>query len=1189
MASNPATASTGDTSPTGADVKANSSDAASSTYKAAELRYRTRFNIPANVPLDPEKVKMLCSVDDGPVIYDSDSDSDSDSDYEAESEEEDDQKSQTEPFDTAPATVESSEQVVSLLPMAGEDTVPDEARLVRIQNPSAKSEDWKKVTTSHKFRCKIKISESSTPCTNTPWLPTDQSKNDTVGMTVSIKSSDLAPQLSISLEFYRKGETAIANEVLTPRHSGSIDFSFGRVYKDASDRSREPNQIMNLQVKYGPSHNSAILEFDTTGATANNLKCISDFSEPHLHPLVKRMRPREDEVNLCKKLVSLTTGKAYHVMIMIDTGAKDFEAHKTGSRNTIDDFFAILPHKDNITADPTFHSSVKHAMIVPPYNQYRNACYKPRAQYGLMPAPSTVYDKHHPCLPMPMLPFYRDADEACIVLGNSVHTQFVEQQSILEAVERNAHKVKLLTMGDMVLIAITWTKRPRANLSSDERITYPLGTIIDFTIHKTTTLKAASDEVDPYLAKGHIIGNSFGILCDVLVMVLNKRAGDFIGMTAPLASAKIATSYYAALACKIDQHSCATMINAVVTTYARESLVTQQWSALLNDGAKLPTSEYLAHIECSQREWCAAYELLMNPRGGKPWTSKQIDFIELFLKAPGGIALATGPGGAGKTELILQLTAFCLRTGINVVITGMKHSTLDFIVKKFAEMFPDLPSPLRAYTDSLEGLLEHETVWGARDESEMRNLEMVRAGIEEQKSKRVSLRMTHSIQHRVLEYSKKLKMPKMVKRIPTGATDGAPVYKDEIEYDYRELFRESLAALPEHPRSDTEFWTDERLRKFKYVYAALRAEIIQGAPFLVGTMLILNDEEISQNWSQKKKSARFDDEAQACSEPSSLVGAALPKWSRNVKVWAMLGDLKQSGVTCLTGQGPDNTVDPFHAQSRISLFARLEKAGHPVVHLDTQCRLPTVFLIPLNELHYDMQVTTSTALDRDLTENRTLMGEIAGRSTKEIANQNDAQKRMLLVEVNSPTMRARDSPSRANPGFAAYVVEVVLPILRKHFGRRLKKKVMLVVPYAKQKELYLRHFFKLRSNGWAQNELPALYTINAAHGHEADFVIFDIVNDTREGFLSDPQRMCVAASRAKKQMLWITGDLSEVKTDKTIKYYRDINAGDTIKEVAIYRPLLHWKKYFESKKCTHQATPPDFEVPGDLAFYGDDF
>jgi hypothetical protein len=67
--------------------------------------------------------------------------------------------------------------------------------------------------------------------------------------------------------------------------------------------------------------------------------------------------------------------------------------------------------------DDEHPSTVKHAMTVPPYSQYRNANNKPRVQHGQMPAPSAVYDKHHHCLPMPMLPVYRDADEACIVLG----------------------------------------------------------------------------------------------------------------------------------------------------------------------------------------------------------------------------------------------------------------------------------------------------------------------------------------------------------------------------------------------------------------------------------------------------------------------------------------------------------------------------------------------------------------------------------------------------------------------------------------------------------------------------------------------------------------------------------------------------------------------------------------------------
>jgi hypothetical protein len=104
------------------------------------------------------------------------------------------------------------------------------------------------------------------------------------------------------------------------------------------------------------------------------------------------------------------------------------------------------------------------------------------------------------------------------------------------------------------------------------------------------------------------------------------------------------------------------------------------------------------------------------------------------------------------------------------------------------------------------------------------------------------------------------------------------------------------------------------------------------------------------------------------------------------------GDLEQSGVISLTGQGPTSTVDTFHEQSRHSLF-----------------------FTPWNQLHYDMQITTAAHLEKALTENLTRMGEIAGRSSKEIVSQTDAQRRMLLVEVDSPTMKAKDSPSRAKP------------------------------------------------------------------------------------------------------------------------------------------------------------------------------
>jgi hypothetical protein len=93
---------------------------------------------------------------------------------------------------------------------------------------------------------------------------------------------------------------------------------------------------------------------------------------------------------------------------------------------------------------------------------------------------------------------------------------------------------------------------------------------------------------------------------------------------------------------------------------------------------------------------------------------------------------------------------------------------------------------------------------------------------------------------------------------------------------------------------------------------------------------------------------------------------------------------RHSGVISLPGQGPKSTVDTFHEQSCISLFLSLVKAGHRIVHLNLQCRQPSVFFTPLNQLHYDIQITTAARLKKSLTENLTVISEIAGRSSKEI-------------------------------------------------------------------------------------------------------------------------------------------------------------------------------------------------------------
>ena len=51
--------------------------------------------------------------------------------------------------------------------------------------------------------------------------------------------------------------------------------------------------------------------------------------------------------------------------------------------------------------------------------------------------------------------------------------------------------------------------------------------------------------------------------------------------------------------------------------------------------------------------------------------------------------------------------------------------------------------------------------------------------------------------------------------------DGAAVYEDETDYDYRQLFRDSFAALPEAIPSGKKLWSDRSSHRCRYVYAAL--------------------------------------------------------------------------------------------------------------------------------------------------------------------------------------------------------------------------------------------------------------------------------------------------------------------------------------------------------------------------------
>ncbi|THZ94306.1 hypothetical protein D6C82_08374 [Aureobasidium pullulans] len=106
----------------------------------------------------------------------------------------------------------------------------------------------------------------------------DTNTDSGVSLTFSIESANgCAPRIRLTLELRRPEHALNSRSQQVPVHSGSIDLAFGHIFKKSNDESTTPNQIFNLKVDYAQEHSNAIISFDTTGATANNLKCLIVF------------------------------------------------------------------------------------------------------------------------------------------------------------------------------------------------------------------------------------------------------------------------------------------------------------------------------------------------------------------------------------------------------------------------------------------------------------------------------------------------------------------------------------------------------------------------------------------------------------------------------------------------------------------------------------------------------------------------------------------------------------------------------------------------------------------------------------------------------------------------------------------------------------------------------------------------
>jgi hypothetical protein len=120
----------------------------------------------------------------------------------------------------------------------------------------------------------------------------------------------------------------------------------------------------------------------------------------------------------------------------------------------------------------------------------------------------------------------------------------------------------------------------------------------------------------------------------------------------------------------------------------------------------------------------------------------------------------------------------------------------------------------------------------------------------------------------------------------------------------------------------------------------------------------------------------------------------------------------------------------------------------------------------------------------------------------------------LLVHMRNCGPEAYEGTSAWNPAHHVWVMARVRELLNdSQFAVGDKPGTILIIsPYKKAFKEYQKAVKNLPA--WAQKRVEAR-TVDVVQGHEADFVFLDLVKDRSTKFLDNPNRLCVAITRAR--------------------------------------------------------------------------
>lgn len=1042
------------------------------------------------------------------------------------------------------------------IPRFGTNEIQEDDKLVVLKVPKSNDVAWNDARPAYRQRAVFYVTTDS----GERFGPFPDVDNRGGYAFVEIDNLVLAPQLRLVVWMSRTGE------ISEPTETFGANFAFCPIKVPGQDDLR--HEISDVTVEKN-ADGKLVVNFTTEGCRLTNVYAFTDFDQHNLHKRSKLKTREYDILSILRRLGLLKSGSESRVTLEVSETDEAPQEKKKRKRTAMDDL-----------ADALFSASSCKIS----YPTYRSGTGNLAIQLNMVPPRHKVLSKLHHGLPMRAVSNFQSNDQACITLAMASILLGEEQKVYLKSIELNLHTGRVYAVGDVVFVSLSFSAPLVTGLQTahQERIQFPDRCEMKLHMH------GGNDKA--IHAVGQTMGDIFKLQGDLLVLLTNKSAENFLGLTTPISRDQSTSGrvFKIKVQTKINEVTTATRVDAVNSAYTDANKpdlpdwkpAMLKWAFLLNDGKRLPAVNPFAEAQAKDRvKFAAEYKKLLK---SWEWTRDQREYFQKLLSTDGGLLLVSGPAGAGKTALLAYTARFAQDNSMKALVTNMNNSALDHFCNKYAEYFPNAEPPLRVYSARLEDPtavhISYEPL--RNDKKEILMFQAI-----------VGLAKTKGFNRGATQFSVEVKLQQLMDNLDSQPIMGwfTNGYDEETkqpiidgdETDMLEYARTGVAKLKSHHITDEKEWTEDDARRLRQSIKICRAKIISDAPLIVATCMVAANKEMRQYFASDyddKVLALFD-EGPTVSEPDALAPIAKTNYAPKITGIVMVGDLQQLGPINIAGDGTDNTVNEFLSQMNLSLFARMMRAGHPVHILKHQSRQHEVLATPIRDLHYDRGTINAPNRNLPLKDHKDLIPSIRGPLPGNL-EWDEYTLRLLWVEIeNSQTEKYPGSASTANRYHIKFFMDKILPALQKEYPGEVFDKCMIITPYRLQKETYERAFREERCKGVSSDNLPQIYTVDSGQGHEAENVIIDVTQCSKEGFLADLSRMNVTFSRGKERHIILSGPLNAVRGRDMVKLSEPLDKDSTpVQYMVNSSALLHHKQYAFNHDCLIQV-----EVSGPMA------